>query len=203
MNASIQNQFKDIMIAWETDVSSSDIYHMILSLLTGDRISRYGSGLSSDIQQLKSSLVCQSWLDMAENDRGTKELVESFIYGADFEPVRNEFAKPLNSLVEVPYVMVMASQTEAEFVQTEGKVAAGSDMNECFMDLIVGVMRSNTFVSSSDVDSYTQFWDNYYFDNSGGYGLTPFTLKYFYEGKWVEFKETEEMEAEMFKRYQA
>jgi capsular polysaccharide biosynthesis protein len=81
---SIDNQnmfidFNSIFASWDNNVSSSDIYHMILNW-----INQYKS-------YIKSIHIIENILERMESNDSTNDIVEDFIYGNIYQELRDEF----------------------------------------------------------------------------------------------------------------
>lgn len=77
----IKEDFLDIMRAWNNNESHSDIYHMIHTWLA-----KYKNELNSQTQ------VDDIIKRMASKDE-SKAIVEDFVYGLNYKPIRSEFIK--------------------------------------------------------------------------------------------------------------
>lgn len=81
MSATAHKEYLDIQRAWKNDVSSSDIYHMILDwLLRWEEL----------IEDKKAIEDIKRRMD--DND-STNDIVADFIYGKSYEGVRSQFTR--------------------------------------------------------------------------------------------------------------
>jgi len=71
--------FNNIFIAWDNNVSSSDIYHMILNW-----INQYGNDINS-----KNEI--ENILERMNSNDSSNDIVEDFIYGNIYQKLRDEF----------------------------------------------------------------------------------------------------------------
>ena len=71
--------FNNIFMAWDNNVSSSDIYHMILNW-----INQYGNDINS-----KNEI--ENILERMNSNDSSSDIVEDFIYGNIYQKLRDEF----------------------------------------------------------------------------------------------------------------
>ncbi len=71
--------YKSIHSAWDSQESSSDIYHMILEWIQVYRPEEVYPEITEEVQD---------WMRRALNDASTNDLVEDFIYGAACKTIR-------------------------------------------------------------------------------------------------------------------
>lgn len=73
-----RKEYHLIVQAWIDNQSMSDIYHMII-----DWINKHNKHLNQDLLYLTDEIMKR-----AENNESTNDIVEDFIYGKKFEPLR-------------------------------------------------------------------------------------------------------------------
>ncbi len=78
----IQKDYNNIFKAWNENVSSSDIYHMILDWINTYRYEIY------EIYDKQISDLLEDILDRMNNNDETNDIVEDFIYGRKYEYIR-------------------------------------------------------------------------------------------------------------------
>ena len=78
-NQNIFIDFNSIFASWDNNVSSSDIYHMILNW-----INQYKS-------YIKSIHIIENILERMESNDSTNDIDEDFIYGNIYQELRDEF----------------------------------------------------------------------------------------------------------------
>jgi hypothetical protein len=71
--------FNNIFMAWDNNVSSSDIYHMILNW-----INQYKD-------EINSKNEIENILERMNSDDSSNDIVEDFIYGNIYQKLRDEF----------------------------------------------------------------------------------------------------------------
>lgn len=77
----VKQAFDRIMIAWENNVSHSDIYHMILEWI------------GSYKKDIRDQAAIDDILTRMSNNESTNDIVDDFIYGDIYKKLRNQFTK--------------------------------------------------------------------------------------------------------------
>jgi hypothetical protein len=91
----ISEDYDNILIAWDENISSSDIYHMILNW-----INTYKNEIA--VREVLDSL--EDILERMSNNYSTNDIVEDFIYGSKYETIKNYIkssGQNMNSLSSV------------------------------------------------------------------------------------------------------
>ena len=70
----------DILHAWDNDVSSSDIYHLILKWM------------EAHVGDPETTQEVQAWLRRAKEGEETNDLVEDFLFGPTYASIRSKHA---------------------------------------------------------------------------------------------------------------
>lgn len=82
----IYQEYNNIIKAWDNNVSSNDIYHMILYW-----INTYKNEIKNEtVLELVDDI-----LDRMNNKDETNDIVEDFIYGSKYEPIRIVYSSSL------------------------------------------------------------------------------------------------------------
>jgi hypothetical protein len=88
MSNAAHRQFRAIIKGWNTGVSSSDLYHMIISWMDGFK------------NEIDAKREVKRFMRRAEKGDSTNDLVEDFIYGAGCVNIRKQFELKSESVAE-------------------------------------------------------------------------------------------------------
>lgn len=79
MTLAAHRHFRVIINGWNMGMSSSDLYHMIISWMDGFK------------SEIDAKDEIDRFMSRAENNDSTNDLVEDFIYGVGCVNIRNQF----------------------------------------------------------------------------------------------------------------
>ena len=80
----IKSAYQDIQTAWDNNVSMSDMYHMIVDWM---------ETWKPETRVPTIAKLVEEYLQRCEDDDEMYELVEEFIYGDRYAPIRNAFSE--------------------------------------------------------------------------------------------------------------
>ena len=104
---------------------------------------------------------------------------------------------------EVPYFIVTGKQDEEGTNIETGSISIEreSEIVIFFHNKIASIMSETGTACAEYIGDYDTFWDNFYFNNSGGYGDDALSIKYFLQSEWKELEVNKNDKKKIYKLY--